>query len=121
MMTRQYPKDNDFVGTSLYTKFFKETIKFFQKSVSHLLKSIPVLDDDVINSLAFLLLLLEIFSKCCSHVKHKWPWKWIFRISKQFRLRQVAISLVYDMIVKLKDKSMGHPKFRFLQQLVKIL
>lgn len=82
MMTRQYPKDNDFVGTSLYTKFFKETIKFFQKSVSHLLKSIPVLNDDVINSLAFLLLpgchkttvneyLAEIFSKCCSHVKHK--------------------------------------------------
>ena len=48
MVARKYPKDNDFIGASLCTKFFKETREFFQRYVSYFLKSVPVSDGDVV-------------------------------------------------------------------------
>ena len=48
MMARKYPKDNDFIGASLCTNFFKETREFFPRCVSYFLKSVPVSDGDVV-------------------------------------------------------------------------
>ena len=53
MMARQYAIDNNFIGTSLNTKFLKKARKLFQRCVSYLPKSIPVLNG-VIKSLTFL-------------------------------------------------------------------
>ena len=53
-MTKQFAGENNLIGTGRYRKFLSESRKFFQRCVSYLGKSMPVLKNDVIKSLTFI-------------------------------------------------------------------
>ena len=53
-MTKQFPEENDLIGTARYKKCLSESRKFFQRCVTYLRKPMPVLQNDVIKSLTFI-------------------------------------------------------------------
>ena len=53
--TKHYALSKDLVETSKYTKFLKEVQKFYVKTCSYLLESIPVLRDPTVKCLSVFL------------------------------------------------------------------
>ena len=54
LLTKQFAGENDLIGTARYRKVLSESGKFFQRCVTYLRKSMPVLKNDVIKSLTFI-------------------------------------------------------------------
>ena len=53
-MTKLFAGENDLIRTPRYRKFISEARKFFQRCVTYIRKSMPVLKNDVIKSLTFI-------------------------------------------------------------------
>ena len=54
IMTKQYARGCNLIGTTKYNKFLKEVRLFYMKCASNLKSSMPILKDNVIKSLTFL-------------------------------------------------------------------
>ena len=53
-MNKLFAGENDLIGAPRYRKFLSEARKFFQRCVTYLRKSMPVLKNDEIKSLTFI-------------------------------------------------------------------
>ena len=143
-MTKQFASENDFTGTARYIKFLSESIKFFQRCVTYLRKSMPVLKNDLIKSLTFIRLpdcqkatlnelsiLVTRFPKCYSTGGYHSAWNWIFWVPMYIWERATIylnehkipnrIDFTWNEIAKVNDPCTGQPKFKHLPKLEKFL
>ena len=143
-MTKQFAWKNDLIGTARYREFLSEAIKFFQQYVTYLRKAIPVLKDDVIKCLTFILVPAlqkarpDELGILVTRFPNVIPQENITQLETEFLECQSTsdkeltsylneskttntMDFIWNEIAKINDLCTGQPKFKHLPTLVKFL
>ena len=143
-MTKQFAGENNLIGTGRYRKFLSESRKFFQRCVSYLRKSMPVLKNDVIKSLTFIRLpdrqkaTMDEWSILVTRFPKVILQQDITQLETEFLEYQFTsekelpsylngneipnrIDFVWNEIAKISDPCTGQLKFKHLPKLAKFL
>ena len=143
-MTKQFAGENNLIGTGRYRKFLSESRKFFQRCVSYLRKSMPVLKNDVIKSLTFIRLpdrqkaTMDELSILVTRFPKVILQEDITQLETEFLEYQFTsekelpsylngneipnrTDFVWNEIAKISDPCTGQPKFKHVPKLAKFL
>ena len=142
IMTKQYARGCDLIGTTKYKDFFKEVRLFYMKCTSYMKSSMSILKDNVIKSLTFLRLpekhkvssddlqvIMERFLKVILDINALEPELLEYQAASDSDLpsyfvengKPVRIDLIWHQISQLTEPHSNQHQFKNLSQLAKFL
>ena len=144
IMTKQYARSNDIIGTHVYKKFLADCKNFYIECANYLQNSVPVLKDEVLKSLTFIrlpdrhLATQEELNILCNRFPDVIDKSELDDLYTQFLDYQalpneslpdyededgkrIRIDAVWRDIAAIKDPYSGTPRFPLLVELAQIL